>query len=121
MTSNEFRALNAQNNERALEISKILIKAARKTYAILRISEAKCKKARDGIATHDKDTMWCILQEYMGQYAEFISSTSALTGITLCKVNQNFYNEITTEDIENQLQIIIGFVHAKEAVDSAVK
>lgn len=121
MESNEFQTLNAQNNEQALEIAKILIKAAKETHAVLTRSEAKCKKARDAMATHDKDTMWCALQEYIGQYADFIRDTSAFTGVALCKVNRNIYNQLTAVDIEKQLQIVIGFVHAKEAFDSVIE
>lgn len=121
MTDNEFQTLNAQNNERALEIAKILIKAAKETHAVIVKSEAKSKKAKEAIAMHDKEVMWRILQEYIEQYAGFISKTSALTGVGLCKADRDFYNRITVADIENQIQIIIGFVHAKEAFDSVVK
>lgn len=121
MIPNEFQTLNAQNNERALEIAKILVKAAKETHAVITKSEAKSKKARDSIVTHDKDILWRTLQEYIGQYADFISKTSSFTGIVLYKVNRDFYNQITAADIENQFQIIIGFIYAKEAFDSVVK
>ena len=121
MTSNEFQTLKAQSNERALEIAKILIKAAKETHAVVVKSEAKSKKARESINTHDKDIMWNTLQEYIGQYADFIKETSFLTGVGLYKMDQQTYDKITAVDVGNQLHIMIGFVYAKQAVDSAVK
>ena len=121
MTSNDFQTLNTQNNERTLEIAKILVKAAKETHAVLTKSEVKSKKARDGIATHNKDIMWCILQEYIGQYSDFINHASSFTGVGLGKVDHDFYDRITATDVENQLRIIIGFVYAKEAIDSSSK
>ena len=117
----EFQSLNAQSNERSLEIAKILIKAAKETHAVISRSEARCTAARNSIATHDKETMWRTLQEYIGYYASFINSMTALTGIGLLRVNREFYDRVTAVDIENQLQIIIGFVYAKEALDSVLK
>ena len=117
----EFQALNAQNNERAKEIAKILVKAAKETHAVMTRSEGKCKKARESIDTHDKDTMWSTLQEYINQYADFINNMSTLTGVGLYRVNRDFYERITATDVENQIHIIIGFVHAKEAYDSVMK
>ena len=46
---------------------------------------------------------------------------SSLTGVGLCKVDRSFYDQFTVIDVENQLQLIIGFVHEKEAIDSVVK
>ena len=117
----EFQSLNAQSNERSLEIAKILIKAAKETHAVISRSEARCTAARSSMATHDKETMWRALQEYIGYYAGFINSMTSLTGIGLQQVNREFYNRVTAIDIENQPQIIIGFVYAKEALDSVFK
>ena len=117
----EFQSLNAQSNERSLEIAKILIKAAKETHAVISRSEARCTAARSSMATHDKETMWRALQEYIGYYAGFINSMTALTGIGLQRVNREFYGRVTAVDIEHQLQIMIGFVYAKEALDSVFK
>ena len=53
----EFQSLNAQSNERSLEIAKILIKAAKETHAVISRSEARCTAARSSMATHDKHTI----------------------------------------------------------------
>ena len=65
--------------------------------------------------------MWRTLQEYIGYYAGFINSMTMLTGIGLQRVNREFYDRVTAVDIEHQLQIIIGFVYAKEALDSVCR
>ncbi len=119
--TDEFQSLNAKNNERALEVAKILVKAAKETYAVITKSEALSKSACESIATHNKEVMWNTLQDYISRYADFINSVSSFTGIGLQKVNRDFYERITASDVENQLQIIIGFVYAKEAIDSVVK
>lgn len=119
--TDEFQSLNAQSNEQSLEIARLLIKAAKETHAVIIKSEAQCAAARSSISTHDKVNMWQTLQEYIGRYASFINSMSALTGIGLQRVNREFYDRITAVDIENQLQIVIGFVYAKEALDSVFK
>lgn len=117
----EFQSLNNKSNERSLEIAKILIQAAKETHAVISRSEVKCAAARSSMATHDKKIMWQTLQEYIGYYAGFINSVTALTGIGVRRVNREFYDRITAIDIENQLQIVIGFVYAKEALDSVFK
>jgi len=117
----EFQSLNAKNNENALEISKILIKAAKETHAVVMKAEEKSKRACESIATHNKETMWRTLQEYICSYANFINSVSSFTGVVFQRVDRDFYERVTAADVENQLQIMIGFVYAKEATDSAVK
>ena len=117
----EFQSLNAQNNKRSLEIAEILIKAAKETHAVIVKSEAQCTVIKSSILTHDKETMWRTLQEYIGHYAGFISNMSTLTGIGIQQVNREFYEHVTVADIENQLQVIIGFIYAKEAVNGVFK
>ena len=121
MTPNEFQTINAQNTERTLKIAKTFKDAAEKTYAVVARSEVKCRKVRNAIQTQNKDMMWHVLQEYIREYADFIMRSSELTGITLCKVDQEFYKQITTNDVENQLETVIGFVYAKEALSSVMK
>ena len=114
----EFQSFNAQNNEQPLEISKILIKAAKETHAVITKSEAKCRAAYNSISTHSKEIMWQTLQEYIRDYSDFINSMSAWTGIELQRVDRTRYEQFSPKDIENQLKIIIGFVYAKDAIDS---
>lgn len=119
--TNDFQTFNSQNNDKSIEMAKLLVKAARETHTMLVSADAKSKKAQDGIATQDKATMWSVLQEYISQYAAFIKDTEIFTGIGLYKVDQEFYEQVTVHDIEVQLQMAIGFVYAKEAFESARK
>ncbi len=114
----EYQSFNVQNNERALEISKILIEAAKETHAVVLKSEAKCRDALDSIATHDKETMWKTLQKYIIQYADFINSISIFTGIGVQRVDSGFYERVSAAEVEKQLRNIIGFIYAKEAMES---
>ena len=114
----EYQSFNVQNNERALEISKILIKAAKETHSVVSKSEAKCRDAIDSIATHDKETMWKTLQKYIIQYADFINSMLIFTGIGVQRVDSGFYERVSAAEIEKQLRTIIGFIYAKEAMES---
>lgn len=114
----EYQSFNVQNDERALEISKILIEAAKETHAVVSKSEAKCRDAFDSIATHDKETMWKTLQKYIIQYADFINSMSIFTGIVVQRVDSGFYGRVSAAEIEKQLRTIIGFIYAKEAMES---
>lgn len=117
----EFQSLNAKNNEKSLEVAKILVKAAKETHAVITKSDALSKSARESISTHNKEVMWKTLQDYISRYADFINSSSELTGIVLYKVDREFYEQLTSNDVENQLQLMIGFVYAKVALDSVVK
>ena len=114
----EYQSFNSKNNERSLQISKILIKAADETHAVVSKSEAICRTIRESIATHDKQTMWETLQKYIIQYADFINKISILTGIGIQKVDSGFYERVPIIEIEKQLQVIIGFIYAKEAMYS---
>ena len=114
-------SLSAQSNERAQKIAEIIIKAAKETHAVVSRSEALSQQARNSIATHDKAAMWLTLQQYIARYADFIKSISAFTGVVLYRVDRAFYETVTATDIETQLQIMIGFIYAKEACNSAAK
>ena len=69
----------------------------------------------------DKYAMWKILQEYYAEYRNFINSLSGFTGYTIYDVENNFVEKITDEDIRRQLKLLIGFIYAKEAVNTAAK
>ncbi len=81
----------------------------------------KSQKALDAIKIHDKVVMWNTLQEYLREYSDFINSTSLITGLGLYRVDHKFYEQVTVEDIEKQVRIIIGYIYAREAANSAAK
>ena len=65
--------------------------------------------------------MWNTLQEYLREYSNFINNTALITGLCVYSVEREFYDQITVEDIEKQLRIIVGYIYAREAVNSAAK
>ena len=81
----------------------------------------KSQKAIDAIDTRDKASMWNTLQEYLREYSNFINNTALITGLCVYSVEREFYDQITVEDIEKQLRIIVGYIYAREAVNSAAK
>ena len=114
----DFNAFVSQSNERAVEIAKLLIKAAHMTHTMLIQSEKKSKRAREAMETQDKEAMWAVLQEYIQEYSSFITGTGIFTGIVIRRVDKAFYERVTVDDIRGQLQMSIGFVYAYEAFSS---
>ena len=114
----DFNAFVSQNNDRAVDIAKILIKAAKETHTMLIQSEKKSKRAREAMEMRDKEAMWAVLQEYIREYSSFITGTGIFTGIVIRRVDRAFYERVTVCDIRGQLQMSIGFVYAYEAFSS---
>ena len=114
----DFNAFVSQNNDRAVDIAKILIKAAKETHTMLIQSEKKSKRAREAMKKQDKEAMWAVLQEYIREYSSFITGTGIFTGIVIRRVDRAFYERVTVGNIRGQLQMSIGFVYAYEAFSS---
>ena len=91
----DFNAFVSQNNDRAVDIAKILIKAAKETHTMLIQSEKKSKRAREAMKTRDKEAMWVVLQEYIREYSSFITGTGIFTGIGIRHVDRAFYKSRT--------------------------
>lgn len=92
-------------------------KAAELTHTLY-IGKVKSQKANDAIATQDKNFKWTVLQEYLQKYASFINSLTVLSGIYVFRVDANFYDGVTDLQLNEQLEIIIGFVYLKESFNS---
>lgn len=92
-------------------------KAAELTHTLY-IGKVKSQRANDAIATSDKTLKWAVLQEYLQKYTTFINSLTALSGIYVFRVDADFYDGVTDSQLNEQLEIIIGFVYLKEAFNS---
>lgn len=112
--------LQIHYEEKSLKVAEFAKKAAEMTHTVYTANQ-KSQKALGAIKIHDKVVMWNTLQEYLREYSNFINSTSLITGLGLYKVDHTFYEQVTVEDIEKQLRIIIGYVYAREAANSAAK
>lgn len=108
------------NNEKAKVITDALKKAAELVHAS-HLAKTKSERALAAIKMTDKYAMWEILQDYYREYKGFINSLSGFTGYTIYDVEKDFTEKITAEDIRDQLNKLIGFIYAKEAVNSAIK
>lgn len=115
-----FQELQICYEEKSLKAAEFAKKAAEMTHTVY-TSNQKSQKALDAIKIHDKVVMWNTLQEYLREYSNFINSTSWITGLGLYRVDHKFYEQVTVEDIEKQLRIIIGYIYAREAANSAAK
>ncbi len=113
--STDFNTFVFRNNGRTLEISKLLIKAAQETRTMISRSAKKSERACEAMKMADKEVMWGVLQEYIAQYSTFVSQMKCFTGIGIVLVDRETYEQITVDDIRDQLQISIGVVYAHEA------
>ena len=112
--------LQIRYEEKALKVAEFAKKAAEMTHTVYTANQ-KSQKALGAIRIHDKVVMWNTLQEYLQEYSNFINSTSLITGLCLYKVDHRFYEQVTVEDIEKQLRIVVGYIYAREAASSAAK
>lgn len=119
MTEN-LQDLQIRYEEKSLKAAELAKKAADMTHTVITAGR-KSQKAIDAIDTHDKASMWNTLQEYLREYSNFINNTALITGLCVYSVEREFYDQITVEDIEKQLRIIVGYIYAREAVNSAAK
>lgn len=115
-----LQELQIRYEEKSLKAAEFAKKAAEMTHTVYTANQ-KSQKALSAINIHDKVVAWNTLQEYLREYANFINSTSLMTGLCLYRVDHKFYEQVTVEDIEKQLRIIIGYIYAREAANSAAK
>ena len=116
----KLQELQIQYEEKSLKAAEFAQKAAEMTHTVYTANQ-KSQKALGAIRIHDKVVMWNTLQEYLQEYSNFINSTSLITGLCLYKVDHRFYEQVTVEDIEKQLRIVVGYIYAREAASSAAK
>lgn len=112
--------LQIRYEDKSLKAAELAKTAAEMTHTVY-TANRKSQKVFDAIRTCDKKTMWNTLQEYLREYSNFINNTSWITGLGLNRVDQNFYQQATVEDIEKQLRIVVGYIYIHEAVNCAAK
>lgn len=115
-----LQELQIRYEEKSLKAARFAKTAAEMTHTVL-TSNRKSQKAFDAISSGGKTTMWNTLQEYLREYSDFINNTARATGLCVYRVSCGFYDQITVEDIEKQLHIVVGYIYAREAVNSTRK
>lgn len=111
--------INSTDQENATKMIEYVKKAAEITHTAI-TANRKALKAVSAIQTPDKDRKWTVLQEYLNEYGEFIKETTLFTGLSIYPVNAAFYAEVNPQELDRQLQIIVGIVYLKEVVRAAI-
>ena len=108
--------IDFQAQENATKMIVYVKKAAEMTHTVI-MADQKASKAVSAIQTQDKSKKWTVLQEY---YGAFINETRRLTGICVCPVDKGFYDTVGVQELNQQLQMVIGIVYLKEAFRAAI-
>lgn len=106
------------DEEKVLVFCKNIVKAVKKTREVAAKSEMICRKANNALALKDKQTMWNVLQEYIHKYPQLFTISN---GVQLKRVEVNFYENISEDDVATQLKIVIGLIYLYEAQHCAGK
>ena len=114
----EYNHLQIDNQEKALEFFKCLKHAVETTKTIGTECESKTAKAREAMVCDDKDKMMRVLQEYIREYHDKIMKTNF---VRIVPVEKMTYEQMTIQQLQLQLQIMIGFIYRYEAIHSAAK
>lgn len=105
--------------ENATKMIEYVKRAAEMTHTVI-MADQKASKIISAIQTQDKNRKWTVLQEYLKEYGAFINKTTSLTGVYVYQVNAEFFAEINLQELDRQLQIMVGIVYLKEAVRAAI-
>lgn len=110
--------LTCADEEKVFIYCKNIVKAVEKTHEIATRSRILSQKAREAIRTGDKQTMWITLQEHLYKYQRIFTMAN---GVQLVRVNADYYESVTKEDIAKQLNIVIGIIYLNEAKHCSAK
>ena len=105
--SQEWYLQLARGVQQAAEVANCVVEGVGE---ISRINEA--------IAIGDKEQMWNLLQQKIAKYKRLICLLSPITKITVITF---FKEDITVADLRYQLQLITGFVLARNGLCGASK
>ena len=106
------------DEEKVLTYCANIVKAVEKTREIAAKSKMICRKANDALAQRDKQIMWNVLQEYIHKYPHLFTIAN---GVQLKRVDTDFYENTTEDDMSIQLRIVIGLIYLNEAKHCAGK
>lgn len=106
------------DEEKVLTFCKNIVKAVEKTREVGAKSRLISRKAREALETRDKQTMWNVLQKYIHKHSELFTMAN---GVLLGQVDAAFYENVSEEDVANQLEIVIGLIYLNEAKRCAAK
>ncbi|MDE6214226.1 MAG: hypothetical protein K2M70_12220 [Lachnospiraceae bacterium] len=100
------------DEEKVITYCKNIIKAVEKTRDVAAQSKLKSRKIEEALQTKDKQTMWNVLQEYIHKHSELFTMAN---GVLLGRVDVDFYENVSEEDVAKQLEIVMGLIYLNEA------
>lgn len=106
------------DEEKVITYCKNIVKAVEKTRDVAAQSKLKSRKIEEALQTKDKQIMWNVLQEYIYKHPELFTMAN---GVQLRQVDENFYKNVSKEDIARQLEIVIGLIYLNEAKHCVAK
>ena len=110
--------LMCADEEKVITYCKNIIKAVEKTRDVAAQSKLKSRKIEEALHTKDKQTMWDVLQEYLHKHPELFTMVN---GVQLRRVDEDFYKNVSEEDVAKQLEIVRGLIYLNEAKHCAAK
>lgn len=100
------------DEEKVITYCKNIVKAVEKTRDVAAQSKLKSRKIEEALQVKDKQTMWNVLQEYIHKHPELFTRAN---GVLLGRVDEDFYKNVSDEDVAKQLEIVIGLIYLNEA------
>lgn len=109
----EYSKFDKADEEKVNAYVEAIIEAVRVTRQIASQCRLKASKAFKAIETHEKDTMWIVLQDYMKKYRKWILATGWLQ---IVQIDYRTYEKMTSKDVELQLRMMIGVIYTYETI-----
>lgn len=106
------------DEEKVITYCKNIVKAVEKTHEVAAQSKLKSRKIEEALQTKDKQTMWNVLQEYIHKHPELLTMAN---GVQLRRVDEDFYKNVSEEDVTRQLEIVRGLIYLNEAKHCVAK
>lgn len=106
------------DEDKVITYCKNIVKAVEKTRDVAAQSKLKSRKIEEALQTKDKLTMWNVLQEYPHKHPELFTMAN---GVQLRRVDDDFYKNVSAEDVARQLQILRGLIYMNEAKHCVAK
>lgn len=106
------------DEEKVITYCKNIVKAVEKTRDVVAQSKLKSRKIEEALQMKDKQIMWNVLQEYIHKHSELFTMAN---GVLLGRVDVDFYENVSEEDVAKQLEIVKGLIYLNEAKHCVAK
>lgn len=107
-----------ENKEKMLELARLFQIAAKEVHAYV-AAQAECRELRETQRLYSKEEMWRVFQNHLNKHRQQIQTCRPLLGITVIPVDQVFYEKLTIQDLQNQIELLIGAIYAIRAIKTS--